>query len=335
MGKILQQIQRYVQDTLGLKASGDRIIHLQVPFFIKDAYELITMQLTLTEKHTFDVLLVVQKEEAYPGIVSLRKHLKQIHKVTSEPLVYVNNSLSAADRKSLISHHVNFIQPHAQLFIPELALDMRETYRQQRTNREADNFFPATQAVLIACFIRGWSIAKAYTSSQIAQGLDYSRVTLSKVIDQLIAKDILVRGEKARTYCFKEPIRAVFEKAIPLLKSPVKRVIFINAKLEVGEGIFLAGETALAQYSMLAEPSKPTYASTQEHFSTLLKQGLVSEAESIDEINATIELWTYPNPMVEAGIADPLSLFLSLKDNNDERIQIALDEMMKDVTWLK
>lgn len=335
MKKILQQIQSYVQDILGIKASIVRSTNLQVPFFIKDTYELVSMQLTLTEKHAYDVLLIVQKEDAYPGIVSLRRHLNQIHKVTSEPLVYVNNALTAADRKRLISHHVNFIQPHLQLFIPELALDMREVYRQQRTNLAVDKFFPATQAVLIACFNRGWSTTKAYTSSQIAQGLDYSRVTLSKVIDQLIAKDILIRGEKARTYHFNEPVRSVFEKAIPHLKSPVKRVIFTNAKLEVGKGVFWAGETALAQYSMLAEPSKPTYALTQESFSKLLKQGLVSETESIDEINATIELWTYPNPMAEAEIADPLSLFLSLKDNTDERIHIALEEMMGEVTWLK
>ena len=335
MKKILQQIQSYVGGTLGLKASSGKIVNLNVPFFIKDIYELISMQLTLTEKHTFEVLLVIPKGEAYPGIVSLRKHLSHIHKVASEPLVYVNTTLSGADRKSLISHHVNFIQPPTQLFIPELALDIREAYRQQRKNKEVENLFPATQAVLIACFNRGWSVSKAYTSSQIAQGLDYSRVTLSTVIDQLIEKDILVKGEKARTYRFNEPVRSVFEKTVPLLKSPVKRVIFTNTKPEIGEGIFWAGETALAKYSMLAEPSTPGYALTQERYSTLRKRGLISETEAIDEIAATIELWTYPNPLVDDEIADPLSLFLSLKDNKDERIQIALDEMMGEVIWLK
>lgn len=335
MKKILQQIQNYAGGTLGLKASPGKIVNLNVPYFIKDTYDLISMQLTLTEKHKLKVLLVIQKEEAYPGIVSLRKHLNQIHNVTSDPLVYVNSALSAADRKSLISHHINFIQPPTQLFIPELALDIREAYRQQRKHKEAENLFPATQAVLIACFNRGWSVSKAYTSSQIAQGLDYSRVTLSKVIDQLVEKYILVKGEKARTYCFSEPVRAVFEKAVPLLKSPVKRVIFTNTKPEIGEGIFWAGETALAKYSMLTEPSTPVYALTQERYTTLRKRGLISETGAIDEIAATIELWTYPNPLVDAEIADPLSLFLSLKDNKDDRIQIALDEMMGDVIWLK
>lgn len=335
MKKILQQIQRYAEDSLGLKASPGKSANLNVPFFIKDTYALASMQLTLTEKHKLKVVLVIQKEEAYPGIVSLRKHLNQIHKVTSDPLVYVNSALSAADRKSLISHHINFIQPPTQLFIPELALDISEAYRQKRLNREVDTLFPATQAVLIACFNRGWSVSQACTSSQIAQGLGYSRVTLSKVIDQLIDKDILVTGEKARTYCFKEPVKAVFEKVSPLLKSPVKRVVFIKSIPEAGEGLFQAGETALAKYSMLAEPSTPIYALTQERFSKLRKQGLISEAGSIDEVAATIELWTYPNPLVDAEIADPLSLFLSLKDNKDERIQIALDEMMGDITWLK
>lgn len=335
MIKILQEIQGYVSDTLGLKASPGKPVNVQVPFFIKDIYDLIDMSLTLTEQHTFDVLLVVQKEGGYPGIVSLRKHLKQIHKVTNVPLVYVTHTLSATDRKSLISHHVNFIQPYAQLFIPELALNISETFRHKRKSVDVDSFFPATQAILIACFNRGWSMTTAYTSSQIAQGLDYSRVTISKAIDQLIAKDILAKGKKVRTYCFTDSVKSVFEKALPLLKSPVKRVIYTRSRLDTGEGVFWSGETALSQYTMLAEPSKPVYALAQEHFYKILKQGLISETESIDEVKAEIELWTYPNPVVEAEIADPFSLFLSLKDNNDERIQIALDEMMGDITWLK
>ena len=335
MKKIQQQIQGYLEDVLGLKASPGKNANLNVPFFIKDAYDLISMQLTLTEKQALDVLLVVQKEEAYPGIVALRKHLNQIQKVACEPLVYVNSALSASDRKSLIRHHVNFLQPPTQLFIPELALDIREAYRQKRAIIAADNLFPAAQAVLIACFNRGWSVSTPYTSSQIAQGFDYSRVTLSKVIDQLIDKDLLVKGEKARTYCFKESVSSVFKKAIPFFKSPVKRVIFTSTEPDVGDGIFRAGETALAKYSMLAEPSIPVYALTQEHFSTQRKQGLLPETGSIDQIAAAVEIWTYPNPLVNAEIADPLSLFLSLRDNKDERIQIALDEMMGDILWLK
>lgn len=331
----MQEIQNYVEEVLGLKASAPKFIDLQVPFFIKDTYELLHMQLRLSEKHTYDLVLIIQKEDEYPGIVSLSKHLKQIHKITREPLVYVNNALSAADRKSLINNNVNFIKPYSQLFIPELALDLRENYRQKRSSIEVENLFPATQAVMIACFNRGWSTKEVYTSSQLVQGLVYSRVTISKVIDQLINIGVLFRGDKARTYFFNEPEKLVFEKITPLLKSPIKREVFINARLDIGKGIFFSGETALAQYSMLAEPAKPIYGLTQEDFATLVREGEVWETESIDEIKATVELWTYPNPIVGAEVADPISLFVSLRDHNDERIQIALDEMMGEIPWLK
>ncbi|WP_343551382.1 hypothetical protein [Pantoea sp.] len=335
MTKIVEQIKSYVEDAVGLKASTRKLAALPLPFFIEDMYQLIGMRLTLTEQHIFDVLLIVQKEEAYPGIVALRKHLNQIHKVTNEPLVYVNHALSAADRKSLVTHHINFIQPHTQLFIPELALDIREAYRQHRISKEFDTLFPATQAVLIACLNRSWSLSQAYTSSQLAQGVDYSRVTLSKVIDQMLALDILTRGEKARTYHFTASKKDVYEKILPLMRSPVKRAVAINITLTTGEDIFWAGETALAQYSLLVEPVKPIYGMTQECFSNMLKQNELRETESIDETRAMVELWTYPNPIKEKQIADPLSLFLSLKDNKDERIQIALDEMMGEMAWLK
>jgi hypothetical protein len=33
------------------------------------------------------------------------------------------------------------------------------------------------------------------------------------------------------------------------------------------------------------------------------------------------------------GLVDPFSLYLSLCDNEDERIQIALEELMEDRAW--
>jgi hypothetical protein len=47
-----------------------------------------------------------------------------------------------------------------------------------------------------------------------------------------------------------------------------------------------------------------------------------------------VERWRYPPEGAAAqGAVDPLSLYLSLRDSKDERIQLALQEIMRQITW--
>ena len=43
-----------------------------------------------------------------------------------------------------------------------------------------------------------------------------------------------------------------------------------------------------------------------------------------------LELWNYQPLVMSDGAVDPFSLWLTLKDNQDDRIQICLEEMMKE-----
>jgi len=47
-----------------------------------------------------------------------------------------------------------------------------------------------------------------------------------------------------------------------------------------------------------------------------------------------IEIWKYdPKLLSHTGTVDKLSLYLSLKDNDDERVQIELDNLLNDIQW--
>lgn len=65
---------------------------------------------------------------------------------------------------------------------------------------------------------------------------------------------------------------------------------------------------------------------TREHAFTV--------TDSVDETRAWVEIWAYQSLSAEQGIADEASLLLSLQDNPDERVQIALDDLKEKVTWL-
>ena len=47
-----------------------------------------------------------------------------------------------------------------------------------------------------------------------------------------------------------------------------------------------------------------------------------------------IQVWKYnPQILSSTGVVDKLSLYLSLKDNEDERIQIELERLISEMPW--
>lgn len=58
----------------------------------------------------------------------------------------------------------------------------------------------------------------------------------------------------------------------------------------------------------------------------------VTLAEFEEESTCKVELWNYsPKLLAKEKSVDKLSLYLSLKDSSDERVQDARKELLKDV----
>ena len=77
----------------------------------------------------------------------------------------------------------------------------------------------------------------------------------------------------------------------------------------------------------MLNPSKLiTYAiSEKEYDRKKLNNELVDPSKQVK-----LELWAYdPRGLVNNGYADDVSVALSFKDNNDERIEEAIDELLK------
>jgi hypothetical protein len=97
------------------------------------------------------------------------------------------------------------------------------------------------------------------------------------------------------------------------------------------EQLPLAGTSALSELTMLAEDKQKTIAIGQRQWKTIEgRNRLCADRES----PFALEIWRY-NPLVfsKDGMVDCLSLFLSLKDESDERIEQALNQMMERIDW--
>ena len=95
-----------------------------------------------------------------------------------------------------------------------------------------------------------------------------------------------------------------------------------------------AGLSALAHYSMLAEPENSSIALSREVWKSLQKKATVRRTLADEPGALTVEVWNYtPTLFAQDGWVDRLSLYLSLKDTEDERVQDALDQMLEELPW--
>jgi hypothetical protein len=325
--RVLPELERYVHDALGVSVratpwSGAN----RLPHFLKERYRF--AQAELLGLHA---LFVVDTSAEEQSPAAVRKHLDMLQTKQPADLIYVRAQVTAYNRKRLIEQKVPFIVPGNQMYLPMLATDLRENFR--RVRKETPTFSPSTQVVVLYALLR--DAGQVLIPNEMARLLGYSAMTMTRAFDELETAsiaDIAVNGRE-RCLCFNGGRREIWEKAQPFLRSPVNKRLFIR-RTEDAETAIRAGLTALAHYSMLAPPTYTTYALSREDWKALRNRHKIIEVHAQDTDASEIEVWCYP-PMLFAkhGIVDPLSLYLSLKADHDERTETAQEEMMGKFKW--
>jgi hypothetical protein len=173
------------------------------------------------------------------------------------------------------------------------------------------------------------------TPVHVSQMLDYSTMTMTRAFNELEAAGLaeITRRGKERRLRFVATKRDVWAKVQPFLRSPVTKRLCIRQPYPAPEGI-QAGMAALAHYSMLAPPAYPVIALYGQDWKSLPLWHNKTPIPSQDPEALEIEVWSYaPSIFADHGVVDRLSLYLSLKDNEDERVQSALEEMIGRLGW--
>jgi len=346
-----KDIERYLQDVLGLTAivkpwAGGAAL----PYFLHDAYEFASIELigapyvlmlerdkatsaSKVRKH-LDTLaqasgyvLMLERDKA-TSASKVRKHLDTLAQASGAVGIYVAAALSSYDRKRLVGQRVPFIVPGNQLYLPDLGIDLREYFRQRRETPDK-GLSPATQALLISALLNPWK-AEVHPA-ELNAGLGYTSMTLSRAVKELENAGLasVVGVGRQRWLRFEDNSQAVWRKALPLLRDPVKQSVWAMPDPGVQQQARLAGESALAHATLLAEPIHPVYAISSEQWKRAQQLGM--RALPSPEPGACLwQIWRYdPNICPVAGSVDPLSLILSLRNERDERVQQALSEFEK------
>ncbi len=237
-------------------------------------------------------------------------------------VVFVFKSLPTPKRNSLIVHGVPFVVPKWQLFLPP-NLHLHE--RPPAENAVRKSMRPTSQAFLIRQIVCG-DIA-GETSGNLSKRFGYSKMTISNVMSDFASIGLAEMKGWPRRICFKTSGRKLWDAALPYLASPVKMTV--PNKLNPSQ-LCLAGVAALAEYTMIGSDSIPTYACSLEE-SHNGKYLIPIEYEG--DARSYLQVWRYNPRICGGGKVDKLSLFLSLRDSRDPRIQAELEKLLEAMPW--
>ena len=105
------------------------------------------------------------------------------------------------------------------------------------------------------------------------------------------------------------------------MKTPVKRTEWVRWGQPRARPV-VAGTTALSEASMVTDEDVPTYAMRDRDVVAATRKGEIFISEGREEAEARVEAWKYdPWLLAENGRADRCSLYLSLRNSTDERVQ--------------
>ena len=330
MQSLIKKFEDYLLDVLGISVfpkiwqTGERL-----PFYLRDLYKF--FHCSLFNK---PVLLLVERqdEEQTPGTVS--KHIEQIRKQWEHQIIYVASSITSYNRKRFIENKLPFVVPNNQMYLPPLGIDLREYIKTKRVSTNT-KISPSTQTVILHALVHEPQME--FTPSFLAHQLGYSLMTMTRAFDELkvIGLGNIVTQGRERILRFNMNRKALWQESQRHLHSPVKKFIYTKPPLTKWLGV-LSGLSALSRYSMLAQPINSEYALSTTEWKRLKQTGdLVEfEAQELEPWFYKVEIWNYdPHLFAQNDIVDPYSLYLSLKNTIDERVEGAIEEMMETIQW--
>jgi hypothetical protein len=274
-------------------------------------------------------MITLNESEQTPA--TIKNHIRQMQKRWNGEVIYVSRQVKSYDRRRLIDRKVSFIVPGNQMYLPLLGLDLREHFN--KTRAESKYISPSTQVIIINVLAK--RTEQSLTSKDLAESLGYTSMTIIRAFDEIELHELgssFYKGRE-RVLLFNLTKRELWDRAQNYMRTPVKKRTWVEYSAKRLPGI-QAGLTALAYYSMLAAPVQPVLALSSEYWKKCQRNHAIKELPFPEKNAYDVEIWNYdPASLSSKGVVDPFSLYLSLRNDKDERVQISLRHMMEQIKW--
>ena len=325
---IQNTIQNYVSDTFGVPVEIERWPGESALMpLLRREYGFLLARIGDTR-----CLVMSSKDGLERSPAKLARQMQLVGQKTGDalPLFFACRTLSPTNRLRLVKAGIPFIVPGRYAHLPFLGISASEA-RGFGASRLPGSFDTAAQlAYLAACDgFDGGPVA----TSRIAGVIGRSKMSVSRAfrtISGLGLGRILKSGRENAILLYGRDRGEAFRSGLPYLRNPVaERFIAYEDGIPMPD-LLPSGESALAAVSMVAEPARPVFAIGRAEWQVLLSEHRPKLAPVHDADTVEIEVWRYPPGSLSGGVSvDMFSLYLSLRDSGDARLEEALESLLE------
>jgi hypothetical protein len=297
-----------------------------LPNYLRDVYEYRKVNLFNRE-----IYFIFRKNAEPLTAYQYKKQINLIQEKLSLPVALVLDTIEPYNRKRLIEQKINFVIPGKQIFLPFMFVDLNDYSNAKKKYK--DILTPAAQVLLLYHLqcesLNGKGI------KDIALKLNYSEMTISRAVKDLIDKNLSeISAKKDFKLLLDENKLNLWNKILQYLKSPVVKTVYLDL-IPAGIIKYKANVTALSHYTDIAGDYIERYAAAKNNYDSFFKKKNNEFKINDYEGNSCIEIWRYDPGRIAKNneCVDKLSLYLSMMDNEDERIQKELHNLISGVIW--
>ena len=280
------------------------------------------------------LIVAVSTQKPRPSLAQLEKDRRILVARLNRDVALAFEDLQSYERRDLVKRQIPFIVPGRQLFLPTLLVDLRESF--SRVAQSAPVFLSwVSQAILLKHLLDNQISGRALAG--IAALLGYSPMAVTRAVEELVAAELCITHSQGRikTIQFPPDPAALWTGALGRMRSPVRKKCFLRQPDSSLSSAFESGLTALSAKTTLVDNGTRTVALPHRNIGKMLSAGAVEICLYEEDAALVVEGWGYGPEKLSSGPAvDDLSLYLSLRDEPDDRVQTAAASLLERRKWL-
>ena len=333
---------KYVQnDKKGKTMNVQKIISIFQSFYINVSVEKIALTLPISFEKRFQYVqmkfhkesFLLIKEKRRGSLDSFVTQARIMGEKASMDVILVFSKLSDIEKKQLLQARVPFVDFKGNLFFPPLGLVLNANDDVVASKE----LTPSEQLTWIAFLLtKGQKVVDVDLLSQIT-GLPNS--TIYRCLRTFKTLNWLNKPNKL--YAYTASKKELFLKSESFLFNPIKKRLLLSDfdlnKIQSDSRLLYGGTYALSYLTFLAESDEnSSYVISQRQFNKLslpLSQHILE--------GKILEIWRY-SPFVsefwndfkenqDRQFVDPISLYLTLKDDDDPRVEEEIEVLKNNI----
>ena len=318
-------VKEFLEKTLrqNVIMTENKEVYKKLPLAYCGRYDIFTVE-------TNGVLWMAIHPKDDAGLVMLRRDRAGVEKMTGLNCAIFLDRTTFYIKEKMMEEGIPFVIDRKQVFLPFIGYLLSKENERELAPVHLISFL--TQKMLLMAIYERWNEVKV---SGAAKRMGVSTKSASRCFDELEYLNIDVLGIKGKSRVINIPNdrKQLWQQIERMLRNPVIRRFILRKDMKLEKK---AGISALCEYSLLSDNAYLTYAVTKKE----LKSSGVTEEKQVSELEeigcAVLELGYFID-FSGKGLQDPLSVVLSLtgEEQEEERIDISINEMLEEYVWSK